>query len=1478
MKKWLKYSLFAFALLGAGLLVTIGVGTSTQTGTHWLITQAQYWVKGLTIESAEGSLLSDLKLKKVQYQQEGLQVEVGSVELVWRAMDLLSFAARVNRLHVNDVVVKVLPTPPVETKESSPFQLPEKISLPIRIFVEDAQVNHFKLELPDKAPIEIDNVTLVAHVDEQLHLTTLKVKSLAPAVAELNANGQVKLAKPYPITLELAAQSKLPDTLAEEIRALPIETKVKLNGDVDNLQMVMDLAQPVTSQLQATVKNALATPEWQVNLTLPQLAYPLKTAQTAQIELKNAQLTAQGTTSTYQATLNTHLQGQQIPAGDWDLALNGDLQHAVLERLNAKLLKGEASLNGAVTWSPALNAQVNLNTRTLNLTPFWKGWAENLGLDSQVSLNFDGKILTIQQFAAALPPTKAILNLGGTVDLSQMANPALNLNADWQALQYPLVPTVTEKLIAALPKGDVQITGTLDNYQVKLKTDLSGTDIPESSWQAQVSGNLQKAKIEQLNGSLLKGQLAATGTVQWQPDLTADLELNTRDMVLTPYWKEWAANHRLNTQISAKLADKQFNVSKLNITIPQIGSNINAKASGSIADLNNVTFDAALDWQKLRFPLVGLHPSVESLQGKVTAKGSTQAYQFTLDSQLTGESLPVMQIRSNGKGSLKDVQTTTSLNTLDGVAQLTAQAQWQPNVTWSAKLTGDRINLGRQFKDLPSKLAFFIQSDGQIKGSDLEATVDIKEFSGQLRNYPVKLKANAKAKNNRYEISQFNLQSGVNTIDLNATLTDSINANWKINAPNLAMLLPQAKGAIRGQGTVTGALSAPIVQADLNAEGAAFEDYRVDKLKLALAANLQNPNAPLTLDLEANSIKQGISVLANTVTLKANGSMNAHTLMLNAKTPQVSASTQLTGGLQLATAKNSEPRWQGTLQQLQATLLNELQQYGQWQLNAPAVLRLSASEIEVGRTCIFQAKTTHGLCVQAQKMPTSGLRLQGSIEHLPLTVATPEITGTLQGTFSANQAKDGIVTADMLLTISEGAFTTKIDDKVHSIKHQGGRITTRIDSNGLLSQLEFSLLDSSSGIQAQLKMPKFNRLEMNPDQRLEGFVRANFNDLSILPTFVPQISKATGRLNANLQIAGTVDEPLIVGDLKIQETDLDIPDFGLELRALNVMAISDKNSFGRGDLTASVRSGDGELKLIGSGDAIKQTAKFTLVGENFKAINNVEAYLVISPDLAIAYQDSQLTLTGKLTIPEANITPDIVLSDGSTSVGGVVKSSQDVVIIDPNNPNVETKISLPFKLAMDLNLILGQQVRVDAVGFKGHIGGALHLTNNTRQVDMIPIGNGELVISNGTFRSYGQDLQIDLGRVIFANVPVTKPELNIKAIRRIYGDDKVEMAGVHITGNPQRINLKLFTDPTTMPQDQILSYLFTGKKFDSNDKNRVLGLGTYILPNLYISYGVNLLDRTNVFSVRYNLNRKWGVEANISEKDKGIDVSYTLER
>ena len=196
-----------------------------------------------------------------------------------------------------------------------------------------------------------------------------------------------------------------------------------------------------------------------------------------------------------------------------------------------------------------------------------------------------------------------------------------------------------------------------------------------------------------------------------------------------------------------------------------------------------------------------------------------------------------------------------------------------------------------------------------------------------------------------------------------------------------------------------------------------------------------------------------------------------------------------------------------------------------------------------------------------------------------------------------------------------------------------------------------------------------------------------------------------------------------------------------------------------------------------------------------------------------------------------------------------------------------------------------------------------------------PYGRGELRFIDGSLTVFGQRLEIQRGALVYTGGPLEDPSIDITAVREVQ-DVRV---GAQARGSLREPTVTLFSEPP-MSRAETLSYLTTGKPiselqsgedanlsraatslalaggsliagevgerigidelgFEGDDEtgNASLVIGKWLSPQLYVSYGVGLLEAVNVLRMRYRLSRRLSVEVSTSE-ESAADVIYTIER
>ena len=441
----------------------------------------------------------------------------------------------------------------------------------------------------------------------------------------------------------------------------------------------------------------------------------------------------------------------------------------------------------------------------------------------------------------------------------------------------------------------------------------------------------------------------------------------------------------------------------------------------------------------------------------------------------------------------------------------------------------------------------------------------------------------------------------------------------------------------------------------------------------------------------------------------------------------------------------------------------------------------------------------------------------------------------------------------------------------------------RVNQQGLDGQLVFAAPENGK-LNASIRMPALTSVPLAEEQPLTGSIEASLPDLSGVAAWAPELAATGGAIDVDMQLAGDLSQPRVLGTLSLTNGTADIPLAGLQIRELQLQAQTTPARPDTLDIAGSMRSGKGSVELAGTLDMTDYGLQLALSGTDFQAYNTQDARVLLSPDLEISWLQDTLTLRGEVLVPSADITPTLELNpavmteDGeqANAIGQAIAPSRDIVIVNGEIEGLETiEMAAPFKIDNQVRLRLGDAVNIDAVGFMGRLTGDVLFSNTPQQAELVPIAKGRLSVEDGTFRSFGQDLDIITGELLFNNKPATEPEINLREVRWIDNDLQVTSAGILLTGPVTTPTMELFSRPQ-LEASEVQSYLITGRS--TRDRNSVLSIGTYVTPRIYVGYGYNTLEKTSEFNSLFTITPRYGVGLNVGEADSNLNMTITYER
>jgi translocation and assembly module TamB len=504
------------------------------------------------------------------------------------------------------------------------------------------------------------------------------------------------------------------------------------------------------------------------------------------------------------------------------------------------------------------------------------------------------------------------------------------------------------------------------------------------------------------------------------------------------------------------------------------------------------------------------------------------------------------------------------------------------------------------------------------------------------------------------------------------------------------------------------------------------------------------------------------------------------------------------------------------------------------------------------------------------------------------------LEGALDGGGNLRRGADGRISGHATINSPAGAFAESKGNDAVRLEYRDFGVEMELASDVARARLH-AVLPKQGELTGTLTLAT-----AQADPGLSGNASLKLRDLAPLGWWLPQLASLRGGGELGAEFAGTLAAPRMTFRVRGTGLDAEVPMLGLHLRDGSVDAgIKPGGEF---EAQGSISSGEGVLRLSGARDP-QRGLELKFSGNNLLAASIPGARVTIAPDLALSGKLDALALTGSVKIESADVNLE-KLSFGKSS-----RTSSDVVVVDREQGEQGRSLGL----RTDVRVIIGEQVKLAGFGLDATVAGELRVRE---QPDQPSRANGEIRLA-GTYEAFGRKLNIERGRLQFADTALDDPQLDILAIRKLQD----VTAKLRVTGTAQNPKLDVFADPA-MSQTDAMSYLLTGKpasdlhgedgatvqnaaqqlstivgyrlakRFGGKmsfvdsvgvEQNADLGgsaftVGKYLSPRLFVSYGVGLFEPGSAVTVRYEFSERWSLEANDTPEDQHAGVRYRIEK
>ncbi len=1175
-----------------------------------------------------------------------------------------------------------------------------------------------------------------------------------------------------------------------------------------------------------------------------------------------------------------------------------DGMRVALGRLDTALTLDDEALTVAATEAESLSVDL---PPTGEATPSAvqepaapEGDAGTARLDLPLAIRLRDFDLEDAQLDVADGPSVALSSLttGLAVDGDQLELAATRLsglrvalpagNSDSKATEPPTRdgPLVIEPPTVALPL-DMAIEGI-----TLMDAALEQGGVTRRLDRLQLAGDLtgQRLSLAQLEVSAPPGRADVSGQVtmtdEWPLNLSFDISANDLHEL---------GQQRLRGVVSGSLADLGLRA--------QASGGVDAELSATAAVLSpDIPWTVSLRSSAVQWPLRE-EPVARATDLTVSGEGDITNYRLDLATALDGPDIPAGRWQLGLAGDPEGARIEELKGQLlQGQLGVSGRVGWAPNLSWDLSLEATGLEPGRWREALAdTRLSTRAQVAGAVEsdGWRLDAAVASLEASWQQQRLTASGSVRRRL-DGSWQVDELVARSGDNRLRLDGSVGEQWDLTAGLALSRLGQLAPELRGRVEGELAVTGERQLPSVQGGLTADGLAWRDLRLNSGELSVQVDrlMQKPS---DISLALSGLSRDDAPLGS-VALSLSGTRGDHRLELTASGLPRSMAGDVTvvGGLD---PEGDTVSWTGRIDSGRLALPD-----GEWRLasGAPLSLGLGPLTVDLGRHCWQRDQARLCLREPATWGP-QGRRLVAELASFPLQdldAFLPETTafeGNLDATISADWPTSERPTVSVSANARQGSVTLSPPDELQEplvLDYERLDFGVELDPAGAEVRLDLASQELGTG-EARINVDPYGET-----QAIRGPVRLNGLRLAPLQSFLPALDELAGRVSVDGELSGSLTRPGFNGQIRLADGTVAVSGLSVPITAIAVTANLAGN---RARIDGSLRAGKGKAQVSGDidwADGLSGSVALTGKGLEFGYLPIVRR-LSLDPDLQLSFGAEAIELTGRLGVPSGRFVIGD-LPEGSVSVSrDAVMVGDDDQIAEPGGLTLRSKV----------NLVLGDDVRFKGMGAEGRLTGALTL----RQIGAAGTeANGEIRLVDARYEAYGQKLAVRTGRFVFAG-PIGQPRLDIEAVR----DTGEVIAGLRITGSAQQPEVTVFSEPP-MAQADALTYLLTGSgpgKGAGSDQELLakaaVSLGVFggdqlgkamanqlgvedfrlrasgsgedtqvrvsgrITPNLVVSYGVGVFRPENTFTARYQLTRRFFLEA-VTGLDSALDVFYSV--
>lgn len=1058
-------------------------------------------------------------------------------------------------------------------------------------------------------------------------------------------------------------------------------------------------------------------------------------------------------------------------------------------------------------------------------------------------------------------------------------------------IRLPLKNDTSEKI--KLRNISTPISLTAENVRVGTLTIEHPTRPPIKFHDLRFTGKVTESdiSIDHLSTQWKKLNLEGSGTLKMQNDYPLDMRgIATRDLNTESLSINWKADGTLQSlKLDAKLNEP-----------------VNGNLQGVVSLLDrNRPADMRLTWNTISLPLqkkqaenaLQKTPVVELSSGVVNITGGWPEYRIEGHASIEAPGVP------DGAAELTGKLTTNKLifepliiKAFDGDISTQGEFSWIQGLRWNLQYNATNINPNRLWTGTTGSINGTGKTTGVIQNGEDEIRITDIDTRAFINGHPITATGNL-IKDTHWNIHNLNLKSNDNNASANGRLGEEVKLVFSIKATE--NFHADVKGDLNGEIAIRGEVKNPTLEGSITSSQLSYKTFRTQNARIN-GALIESGNKPSKINFNAQSMRVKRQEIVRPALL-LQGTLTDHLLRLKFDSDPLESAVVVASG-----AMDEHHNWNGTVKTASGKLAERA--IG---LRKP----FTATWINQNQTIAVAPHCWQhhfaSVCVKESALIGKTGVVKFAMDQLPLESVAQllpgalELSGNLQsnGTLNWGPNQKTTATVDSSLNDASARLNKRINGKRLELDIPVARLKVTTTGNIIKGRLDLET-DKFASVTADVQLDTTRHFNpfLTP---LQGSVNVSESDLMWIKDYLPDVNLLTGSVSGQATVLGTLSKPQISGALKLQKASLHSSIMPVKITNMGIdVTVTNKKA----DINGTALANGTDIKISGTGELLDSgfSSNFNLSGANIKLQHEYARRAIISPDINFSVRPDNITISGKVTVPSADLVLKKALNEG-------LVLSKDVIVTDEIGDNAKPAASSGTvgSIGVDtrINIALGNDVSVSALGLNADLNGDFEFTLASQQP---PSLSGAINVSSGSYEAYGQKLKIRQGDVTFTG-PVEQTALSIEAVREI----KDLTTGVRIRGTLKNPGTELFSEPP-LPEDQILPYILLGRNLELNQNDTDLttkaalllgvqtgqklssglasklgiddfslsawgtGDDTQILVSgrltdrLLLRYGVGVFKDSNSLYLRYDLSNRLYLETT-QGIESAVDLFYTFD-